>query len=172
MEKTTYRPRNARNAARFTAACQLAEDFNLSLGRALSLTSKYGADGAPFVATAEIGPARRAWDALVIPPSLQKPVHVMSASNFFKTSGGSQFFQKIGDSLKVICLYDFNPSIERMKYTPDLLQSLKCVEATEDEFLAAQQRAVFMLGISPAAPVPDCDRCLMARSVAELLQAA
>lgn len=69
-------------------------------------------------------------------------------SNFFKTSGGGQFFQKIGDTLKVICLYDFNPCIERMKYTPDILQSLKCIECGEAEFRDAERKAVLMLGIA------------------------
>ncbi len=78
-------------------------------------------------------------------------------SNFFKTSGGGQFFQKIGDNLKVICLYDFNPCIERMKFTPDILQSLKCVPCTEDEFSDAEQRAIFLLGIavSGVQPMPS-----------------
>ncbi len=71
--------------------------------------------------------------------------------SFFKTSGGGQFFQKIGhpegDTLKVICLYDFNPCIERMKFTPDILQSLKCVECTEEEFRNAERRAIQLLGI-------------------------
>lgn len=69
-------------------------------------------------------------------------------NQFFKTTGGGQFFQKMGDTLKVICLYDFNPCIERMKFTPDILQSLKCVPCTENEFVEAEGRAVQLLGIS------------------------
>ncbi|MCY7352108.1 MAG: hypothetical protein LH606_15835 [Cytophagaceae bacterium] len=73
-------------------------------------------------------------------------------NQFFKTTGGGQFFQKVGhpegDLLKVICLYDFNPCIERMKFTPDILQSLKCVPCSETEFAEAEGRAVQMLGIS------------------------
>lgn len=66
---------------------------------------------------------------------------------YFKTSGEGQFFFKDKDNLKVICLYDFNPCIERMKFTPDILQSLKCIPCTRSEFEDAEQKAIELLGI-------------------------
>jgi hypothetical protein len=69
----------------------------------------------------------------------------MNQVNFFKSKGGGQFFKRQGDAVKVICLYDFNPSVERTHFSEQLLSRLQCEPCSESEFSDAEQRVARLL---------------------------
>jgi hypothetical protein len=64
---------------------------------------------------------------------------------FFKSKGGGQFFKREGDHIKIICLYEFNPSVERTTYDDKLLTALDCVPCDEESFNKAQLEVVRIL---------------------------
>lgn len=83
---------------------------------------------------------------------------------YLKTTASSspkcgQFFAIVGELAYVVCTYDFNPCLERLKNTPELYDKLKCVPSNEAEFLAAK-RAVEAVLNAPfsASPSPDLSR--------------
>ncbi len=67
---------------------------------------------------------------------------------FFKSKGGGQFFKREGDRVKIVCLYDFNPSVERTTYDDKLLSALHCVPCDEESFNKAQEEVVRILQLS------------------------
>jgi hypothetical protein len=73
---------------------------------------------------------------------------------FFKSKGGGQFFKRQGDAVKVICLYDFNPSVERTNFSDQLLSRLQCEPCTENEYAEAEHRVARLLEL-PITPLPQ-----------------
>jgi hypothetical protein len=67
---------------------------------------------------------------------------------FFRSKGGGQYFKRLGEEIKVISLYDFNPCVEKTRFTPSLLEALQCVPCSEHEFGEAQKRVVQLLELS------------------------
>jgi hypothetical protein len=64
---------------------------------------------------------------------------------YYKSQGGGQYFKRTGDHVKIVCLYEFNPSIEKTKYSAFLMEALTCEDATEDDFNEAESIAQQLL---------------------------
>ncbi|TDB62373.1 hypothetical protein [Arundinibacter roseus] len=64
---------------------------------------------------------------------------------FYKSRGGGQFFKKEGRHIKIICLYGFNPSVERTTFDEKLLVSLECEPCDEETFNKAEAEIVQVL---------------------------
>ena len=58
----------------------------------------------------------------------------METVSYFKSMGGGQFFKREGAKVKIVCTYDFNPSIERTTYDDKLITALQCSPCTKEEF--------------------------------------
>jgi len=69
----------------------------------------------------------------------------MNQPQFFKSKGGGQFFKREGDRVKVVCCYEFNPSIERTTYDDKLITALECVPCSADDFYEAQGQLMRIL---------------------------
>ena len=67
---------------------------------------------------------------------------------YFKSMGGGQFFKREGDRIKIVCLYEFNPSVERTTYDDKLLSALSCVPCDEESFNNAQNEVVRILQLT------------------------
>ena len=67
---------------------------------------------------------------------------------FFKSKGGGQYFKREGERVKIVCLYEFNPSVERTTYDDKLLSALECVPCDEASFNDAQDQVVRILQLS------------------------
>jgi hypothetical protein len=67
---------------------------------------------------------------------------------FFKSKGGGQYFKREGDRVKIVCLYEFNPSVERTTFDDKLLSALECVPCDEESFNNAQNEVVRILQLS------------------------
>lgn len=70
---------------------------------------------------------------------------------FFKSKGGGQFFKREGEHVKIVCLYEFNPSVERTTYNDQLLLALNCVPCDEEAFYNAQNEVVRVLQLNDRA---------------------
>jgi len=64
---------------------------------------------------------------------------------FFKSRGGGQYFKREGERVKIVCLYEFNPSVERTTYDDKLLSALQCVPCDEASFNDAQEQVIKIL---------------------------
>jgi hypothetical protein len=73
-------------------------------------------------------------------------------TDFFRSQGGGQYFKREGDQVKIICLYEFNPSIERTKYSSALIEALQCEPCKATDFEQAEQEAARLLDL-PFVPV-------------------
>ncbi|WP_420154928.1 hypothetical protein [Siphonobacter sp.] len=69
---------------------------------------------------------------------------------FMKSKGGGQYFKCQGDEVKIICLYEFNPLVERTRMRPDTLGKLACDPCTESEFREAEMRVARLLDLPVA----------------------
>lgn len=67
---------------------------------------------------------------------------------FFKSKGGGQYFKREGDRVKIVCLYEFNPSVERTMFDAKLFTALECVPCDEESFINAQNEVVRILQLS------------------------
>jgi hypothetical protein len=70
---------------------------------------------------------------------------------FFKSKGGGQFFKREGNHIKIICLYEFNPSVERTTFDDKLISALDCVPCDEASFNKAQSEVVRILQLTDRA---------------------
>ncbi len=71
-------------------------------------------------------------------------------SAFFKSKGGGQYFKREGERVKIVCLYEFNPSVERTTYDDKLLSALECVPCDEASFNDAQEQVIKILQLGAA----------------------
>lgn len=71
-------------------------------------------------------------------------------SAFFKSKGGGQYFKREGERVKIVCLYEFNPSVERTTYDDKLLSALECVPCDEASFNDAQEQVIKILQLGEA----------------------
>ena len=62
----------------------------------------------------------------------------MEAVSYFKSKGAGQFFKRGGARVTIVCLYDFNPSLENTRYDEKLITALECSPCTKEEFEAAE----------------------------------
>lgn len=69
---------------------------------------------------------------------------------FFKSKGGGQYFKREGDRVKIVCLYEFNPSVERTSYDDKLLSALECTPCDEASFNDAQDQVIRILQLGSA----------------------
>ena len=67
---------------------------------------------------------------------------------FFKSKGGGQYFKREGDRVKIVCLYEFNPSVERTTYDDKLISALECIPCDEESFNSAQEQVIRILQLS------------------------
>lgn len=67
---------------------------------------------------------------------------------FFRSKGGGQYFKREGDRVKIVCLYEFNPSVERTTYDDKLISALECIPCDEASFNNAQQQVIRILQLS------------------------
>ncbi|GAB3164517.1 hypothetical protein [Telluribacter humicola] len=72
--------------------------------------------------------------------------------NYMVSQGKGQYFKRDGDFVKIVCIYDFNPSIERTKYNQAMIEALHCEPCTEEDFLAAERSACQLLGLPTLTP--------------------
>lgn len=72
-------------------------------------------------------------------------------SSFFKSKGGGQYFKREGDRVKIVCLYEFNPSVERTTYDDKLISALECIPCDEASFNNAQEQVIRILQLSDGA---------------------
>ncbi|HEV7349057.1 hypothetical protein [Telluribacter sp.] len=72
--------------------------------------------------------------------------------DFFRSQGGGQYFKREGDQVKIICLYEFNPSIERTKFNVALIEALHCEPCEATDFEKAEQEVARLLDL-PIIPV-------------------
>jgi hypothetical protein len=72
-------------------------------------------------------------------------------SAFFKSKGGGQYFKREGDRVKIVCLYEFNPSVERTTYDDKLISALECIPCDEASFNKAQEQVIRILQLSDGA---------------------
>ncbi|WP_184174161.1 hypothetical protein [Rhabdobacter roseus] len=73
---------------------------------------------------------------------------------FFRSQGGGQYFKREGNSVKIICLYEFNPSIERTKFNVALIDALHCEPCDAHDFAKAEQEVARLLDL-PVEPWPQ-----------------
>ena len=73
----------------------------------------------------------------------------MNAPQFFKSKGGGQFFKREGSRVKIVCTYEFNPSIERTTYDDKLLTALECVPCDAGDYYRAQVKVIEILEVDP-----------------------
>ncbi len=66
---------------------------------------------------------------------------------FMKSKGGGQYFKCQGEEVKIICLYEFNPLVERTRMRPDTLGKLACDPCTESEFREAELKVARLLDL-------------------------
>jgi len=69
---------------------------------------------------------------------------------FFRSKGGGQYFKREGERVKIVCLYEFNPSVERTTYDDKLLSALQCVPCDEASFNDAQEQVIKILQLGEA----------------------
>ncbi|GHB76467.1 hypothetical protein [Persicitalea jodogahamensis] len=69
---------------------------------------------------------------------------------FFKSKGGGQYFKREGERVKIVCLYEFNPSVERTTYDDKLLSALECTPCDEASFNDAQEQVIRILQLGEA----------------------
>ena len=72
----------------------------------------------------------------------------------FKSRGGGQFFKRLNaDEVKVISLYDFNPMIERTRFSSNVIEALHCEPCDSEEFEWAEREVIRLLELPEFRPV-------------------